>query len=493
MSTYSQLELGPYGHLMNESDFTSAYSNTIQNHETIYYGTPATPATPATPSTPSTPYTPTSHNRKRPANHIPRPPNAFLLYRSDFLKGGKIPQEEETRQQNLSRIVGECWKRLNPKEREHWHALAKQAEEEHAQRYPNYVYKPVRRESVLRRRQKKSKEEEQQRCEELRKTYIPETVDQPPVKIDPPARKRKSRAKKKPEPVVTSTDSLHSDAQLSADVFSGNAFMEPLIAPPNLSEQSLEAFHENTVPESSPPEVNFSNLGHYDPYPVYSDEYYNTLGVDQVAPPPSQIPQPSSAPTTFANELHERFQRDKAAGAATTTAMFNAQYVDPSFFNSQPQFFSSFLQTAQSPFFPSSSQSGSSASFNCTSEPVFQDLLLPPAMVPSFMYSQQPQVNGNFGGFSEANPPMSFPLTVQSNNQLCDFNLIEPAFNVPTNSSEITINLDGFDISLDDLNLTTLCGNFAPEIPTPLFGGEIPTLAYDWNDLDKSIDPINNN
>ena len=55
---------------------------------------------------------------------IPRAPNAFFLYRSDFLKRGLIPPEVEKRQQNLSRIAGQCWKMLPDTEKAIWYGKA---------------------------------------------------------------------------------------------------------------------------------------------------------------------------------------------------------------------------------------------------------------------------------------------------------------------------------------------------------------------------------
>ncbi|KAF9006437.1 hypothetical protein BDQ17DRAFT_1423326 [Cyathus striatus] len=52
-----------------------------------------------------------------PRPHVPRPPNAFMLFRSDFLKRGVIPPDVECRQQNLSRIAGEVWNLCRQKRR----------------------------------------------------------------------------------------------------------------------------------------------------------------------------------------------------------------------------------------------------------------------------------------------------------------------------------------------------------------------------------------
>ncbi|KAH9912613.1 high mobility group box domain-containing protein, partial [Epithele typhae] len=73
---------------------------------------------------------------------IPRPPNAFMLYRSHLLKTGKIPKEFEHRQQNISRVAGECWNMLSMDEKAVWHAEARNALELHKLRHPDYKFAP---------------------------------------------------------------------------------------------------------------------------------------------------------------------------------------------------------------------------------------------------------------------------------------------------------------------------------------------------------------
>lgn len=47
-----------------------------------------------------------SHAKKRDASYIPRPPNAFILFRSSFIRGGRIPGEIEGNHSALSKIIG---------------------------------------------------------------------------------------------------------------------------------------------------------------------------------------------------------------------------------------------------------------------------------------------------------------------------------------------------------------------------------------------------
>jgi hypothetical protein len=47
-----------------------------------------------------------SHARKRDAGHIPRPPNAFILFRSSFIKSESVPGNIEGNHSTLSKIIG---------------------------------------------------------------------------------------------------------------------------------------------------------------------------------------------------------------------------------------------------------------------------------------------------------------------------------------------------------------------------------------------------
>ena len=83
------------------------------------------------------------HSRKKPVNHIPRPPNAFILFRSSFIKSQHVSSEVETNHSTLSKIIGLTWKNLPNEERQIWHARAKIALEEHKRKFPLYAFKPV--------------------------------------------------------------------------------------------------------------------------------------------------------------------------------------------------------------------------------------------------------------------------------------------------------------------------------------------------------------
>ncbi|KAJ7186230.1 hypothetical protein GGX14DRAFT_485626 [Mycena pura] len=85
------------------------------------------------------------HGRKLPDGHIPRPPNAFILFRSSFIRSRRVSSEVETSHSTLSKIIGLTWKNLSAEERRGWHARARAASEEHRRRFPQYAFRPIHR------------------------------------------------------------------------------------------------------------------------------------------------------------------------------------------------------------------------------------------------------------------------------------------------------------------------------------------------------------
>lgn len=88
-----------------------------------------------------------THGKKKPEDHIPRPPNAFILFRSSFIKGQHVPTEVETNHSTLSKIIGLTWKNLPNEERLFWHGKAKAALDEHKRKFPLYAFRPTQAKS----------------------------------------------------------------------------------------------------------------------------------------------------------------------------------------------------------------------------------------------------------------------------------------------------------------------------------------------------------
>ncbi|KAG8962142.1 hypothetical protein FRC03_004557 [Tulasnella sp. 419] len=96
-----------------------------------------------------------SHSRKQPLNHVPRPPNSFILFRSDFVQSNKLTKGTENDHRNISKIIGAVWNSLPADEKAVWQRKAEDHKRRHLEIHPGYRYAPVvRREGVARRRVK---------------------------------------------------------------------------------------------------------------------------------------------------------------------------------------------------------------------------------------------------------------------------------------------------------------------------------------------------
>jgi hypothetical protein len=82
-----------------------------------------------------------SKGKKRP----PRPANAFMLFRSDFLKRKLISTDQETRQHRLSIVAAKCWHKLSKEEKTKWFLEAEREKKRHARKYADYKFQPRRR------------------------------------------------------------------------------------------------------------------------------------------------------------------------------------------------------------------------------------------------------------------------------------------------------------------------------------------------------------
>lgn len=77
-------------------------------------------------------------------NHIPRPRNAFILFRQQHhqsvLDEGNVIRTNP----DVSRELGKRWRDLSPDEKDYWNKLAEEEKKRHAEKYPGYRYIPRR-------------------------------------------------------------------------------------------------------------------------------------------------------------------------------------------------------------------------------------------------------------------------------------------------------------------------------------------------------------
>lgn len=103
-----------------------------------------------------------------PQKRIPRPRNAFMIFRSAFWAEQKINRTVEHDHRHISRIVGHCWNRMSEMEKDKWRAKAAMEKDEHARKHPNYVFSPTpRAKRPVKRKVKRNGPEDLKRCEEV--------------------------------------------------------------------------------------------------------------------------------------------------------------------------------------------------------------------------------------------------------------------------------------------------------------------------------------
>ncbi|KAG2370211.1 hypothetical protein BDR07DRAFT_1370780 [Suillus spraguei] len=106
-----------------------------------------------------------SHSRKKEEGHIPRPPNAFIVFRSCLWSNENF-RSLESDHRNVSRIAGERWRNLSDDEKEPFVQMAKEAKALHSKMYPNYKYSPSHRTVAgPRRKGRRNSDEERTKCD----------------------------------------------------------------------------------------------------------------------------------------------------------------------------------------------------------------------------------------------------------------------------------------------------------------------------------------
>jgi hypothetical protein len=122
---------------------------------------------PDAPTSPA-PFVPTaSHARKRKEGHIPRPPNAFMIFRSKMWRDRKLTPGVERDHRNVSCIAGLCWKDLTPEQQKPYRVLADLAKQRHIQENPGYKYAPVSRKQKQAKRRVRNDDLDRERCKKV--------------------------------------------------------------------------------------------------------------------------------------------------------------------------------------------------------------------------------------------------------------------------------------------------------------------------------------
>ncbi|KAH8093887.1 hypothetical protein BXZ70DRAFT_368899 [Cristinia sonorae] len=101
----------------------------------------------------------------RDSDHIPRPPNAFMVYRAQFKEpGGRerlaaMGAQPNDSQAVLSRLIGNAWHKLSQHDKDWYFARAERIKQEHKKLYPDYKFNPKSKEQ----KEKEKLEEKEKR------------------------------------------------------------------------------------------------------------------------------------------------------------------------------------------------------------------------------------------------------------------------------------------------------------------------------------------
>ncbi len=113
----------------------------------------------------------------------PRPPNAWIIYRSD--KVHQLPPLEPGQprraQADVSKMISSMWANESEQTRQEYERRAEEAKAAHALKYPGYRFKPMKKEEKRAQREQEQSERLAKRRNEHRKTGSPDTSSLPPT------------------------------------------------------------------------------------------------------------------------------------------------------------------------------------------------------------------------------------------------------------------------------------------------------------------------
>ncbi|KAM0277016.1 hypothetical protein ACHAQH_006141 [Verticillium albo-atrum] len=117
-----------------------------------------------------------------PAPKVPRPRNAFILYRQHH-QAQVVSEHPGLANPDISKIIGEQWRQQPDNVKEGWKKLAEQEKVRHQQQYPDYRYQPRRGQRATAGRPGSAAGEDPGRCPKCGGRYIstPRTPQTPMV------------------------------------------------------------------------------------------------------------------------------------------------------------------------------------------------------------------------------------------------------------------------------------------------------------------------
>ncbi|KAJ3994222.1 hypothetical protein F5050DRAFT_1809804 [Lentinula boryana] len=175
--------------LFDTVDCFRYHSEPVSAHTSV--SSPSPPSPP--PHRRSEPYPPTrtSQIKRKGNDHVPRPANAFIVFRSHWWSENKACPSVETDHREVSRIVAHHWNMLSEEERLPFRQEAEARKRQHAVQFPDYKYAPGTRKSVKpRKKVSRDSRAEKAKCDKIVGDYF--LQKQESLNIEDPEIKRES-------------------------------------------------------------------------------------------------------------------------------------------------------------------------------------------------------------------------------------------------------------------------------------------------------------
>ena len=159
----------------------------------------------------------------------PRPPNAWIIYRSDKLQNLPPPPlgQPKPTQAEVSKIIAAQWRAESDDVRALYDQRAETAKAEHARMYPDYRFAPVKKADKDRIREEKRQAKEQERAG------------------------RRVRARVAPYPLPSAASSYRTSSSLIIKHVVPNVDSAPLSIPSSSSPSSLSSMIPNSQPDDN--------------------------------------------------------------------------------------------------------------------------------------------------------------------------------------------------------------------------------------------------
>ncbi|KAJ7480107.1 hypothetical protein B0H11DRAFT_1267659 [Mycena galericulata] len=145
------------------------YDSASSPPDSYYYDSASsTPSAAAEPLALTTPKKKRPTRKPRPANHVARPRNSFIIFRSEFYAMQRITPKVEDDHRIISRVAAILWHDLPEEDKREYQVKAELEKLEHRRLHPNYRFLPVvRAQKPLKRKVQRNGPEDLERCREI--------------------------------------------------------------------------------------------------------------------------------------------------------------------------------------------------------------------------------------------------------------------------------------------------------------------------------------